>query len=75
VKPLELAGTKGGNFLKKKLMSCKQTVRTKISETYRGINKFKKGYEPITNIVKGENGDLLADSRNILNRRISSVSC
>jgi hypothetical protein len=34
----------------------------------RGINEFKKGYQPRTNLVKGENGDLLADSHNILNR-------
>jgi hypothetical protein len=29
---------------------------------YRGINEFKKGYQPRTNMVKEENGDLLADS-------------
>jgi hypothetical protein len=28
---------------------------------------FKKGYEPGTNLVKGENGDVLADSHSILN--------
>jgi len=49
-------------------MSLKQRVRTKISETYRGINEFKKGYQPRTNIVKDENGDLIADSHSILNR-------
>jgi hypothetical protein len=54
----------------KKLMSLKWTIRTKISETYnRGINEFKKGYQPTTNIVKDKNGDLLADSRSILNRQ------
>jgi hypothetical protein len=31
-------------------------------------NEFKKGYQPRTNLVKDENGDLLADSHNILNR-------
>jgi hypothetical protein len=35
---------------------------------YRGINTFKKGYQPRSNLVKDENGDLLADSHNILNR-------
>jgi len=35
---------------------------------YRGINEFKKGYQPRTNLVKDENGDLLADSHSILNR-------
>jgi len=33
----------------------------------KGINEFKKGYQTRTNIVRDENGDLLADSRNILN--------
>jgi hypothetical protein len=35
---------------------------------YRGLNEFKKGYLPRTNMVKAENGDLLADSHSILNR-------
>jgi hypothetical protein len=33
-----------------------------------GINEFKGGYHPRSNLVKAENGDLLADSHNILNR-------
>jgi hypothetical protein len=34
---------------------------------YRGINEFKKSYQPRGNLVKHETGDLLADSHNILN--------
>jgi hypothetical protein len=34
---------------------------------YRGINKFKRGYQPRCNLVKDENGILRADSPNILN--------
>jgi hypothetical protein len=33
------------------------------------INEFKKGYQPSSNLIKDENGDLLADSYNIVNRR------
>jgi hypothetical protein len=33
----------------------------------RGINEFKKGHQPRTNIVN-ENGDLFPDSHGILNR-------
>jgi hypothetical protein len=44
-------------------MSLQQTVRTRT----RGINDFKRGYQPRHNLVKDENGDLLADSH-ILNR-------
>jgi hypothetical protein len=35
---------------------------------YRGINEFKKGYQPRAKMVKAENGDLLADSHSVLNR-------
>jgi hypothetical protein len=35
---------------------------------YRGINKFKKGYQPRINIIKDENGNLLADPKSVLNR-------
>jgi hypothetical protein len=35
---------------------------------YRGINEFKRGYQPGGNLVKDENGDLLADSNNNENR-------
>jgi hypothetical protein len=33
---------------------------------YKGINEFKMGYKPRSNLVKIGNGDLLADSLNIL---------
>jgi hypothetical protein len=35
---------------------------------YRGINDFKTGYQPRTNVVKNEKGDLVADSHSILAR-------
>jgi hypothetical protein len=35
---------------------------------YRGISVFKKGYQPRTNIVKNEKGDLVADCHSILTR-------
>jgi hypothetical protein len=31
------------------------------------MHEFKSGYQPRYNLVKNENGDLLADSHNILN--------
>ena len=33
----------------------------KISDLYRCISDFKKGYQPRTNIVWNEKGDLVAD--------------
>jgi hypothetical protein len=39
-----------------------------IRDLCRGINEFKKGYQPRINVIKDENGNLLADTQNILNR-------
>jgi hypothetical protein len=39
-----------------------------IRDPYRGINEFKKGYQPRNNLLNDENCDLLADSHNIWNR-------
>jgi hypothetical protein len=48
-----------------------RTTSTKsknIRDLYKGINEFKKGYQPRINIIKDENGNLLADPQNVLNR-------
>jgi hypothetical protein len=37
-----------------------------IRDLYRGINDFKKGYLPRTNLVKDEKSDLAIDSHSIL---------
>jgi hypothetical protein len=39
-----------------------------IRDLYRGITEFKKGYQPETNLVKNEKGDLLADPQKMLTR-------
>jgi hypothetical protein len=39
-----------------------------IRDLYRGINEYKRGCHPRSNLVKDENGDLLTDSHIILNR-------
>jgi hypothetical protein len=39
-----------------------------IRDLYRGINEFKRGYQPRSNFVRDENGDLLADFNNTVNR-------
>jgi hypothetical protein len=55
-------------YLKAKIEELEANSKIKnISDLYRGIN-FKKGYQPITNIVKDEKGDLVADSSSILIR-------
>jgi hypothetical protein len=35
---------------------------------YVGTNEFKKGYQPKINIIKNENGNLIADTQSVLNR-------
>jgi hypothetical protein len=54
---------------KPKLRNLKLTVRSTISGTcIRGINDFKKGYQPRTIIVKDEKGDSIPDSHSIMVR-------
>jgi hypothetical protein len=50
-------------------MSWSQTVRIRTSrDLYRGVTELKKGYQPRSNLVKDERGELLADSHKIVNR-------
>jgi hypothetical protein len=37
-------------------------------DLYRGINEFKRGYQPRSNLNKDENADLLADFNTLVNR-------
>ena len=44
-------------------------IKTKnIRDLYRGINDFKKGYQPRTNAGEDEKGNLITDSTSILAR-------
>jgi hypothetical protein len=61
--------TKKGEYLKNKINEFETKSKNKnITDLYRGISEFKKGYQPRTNIIKEENGDLLADPHSIFNR-------
>jgi hypothetical protein len=56
-------------YLKDKINELATNSKNKnIRDLYRGIKEFKKAYQPRHNLPKDENGDLLADSHNILNR-------
>jgi hypothetical protein len=47
----------------------KLIIRTEIlRDLHRGINEFKEVYQPRINIIKDENGDVLADLQSVLNR-------
>jgi hypothetical protein len=55
--------------LKGKIKEVETNNKNKnIRDLYRGINEFKKGYQPRINIIRDENGNLLADPQNVLNR-------
>jgi hypothetical protein len=56
-------------YLKDKINEIELNSKNKIiRDLYRGITEFKKGYQPKTNLVKDEKGDLLADPQKILTR-------
>jgi len=62
-------------YLKSKIEELETNSKIKnIRDLYRDISDFKKGYQPRTNIVKDEKGDLVADSHSILVRWKNSFS-
>jgi hypothetical protein len=62
-------GNKKREYLKDKINVFATNNKNKnITDLYRGINEFKRGYQPRNNLVKDENGDPLAKFHNILNR-------
>jgi hypothetical protein len=70
---------KKGEYLRDKINELPRHSKfKKIRYSYRGINEFKEDYQPRTNLVKGENGDLLADSHNTLKKwklLLSAIEC
>jgi hypothetical protein len=56
-------------YLKDKINELESNSKNKnIRDLYRGINEFKKGYQPRTNSVKDERGNPLVDPHKIFNR-------
>ncbi|KAJ4425705.1 hypothetical protein ANN_27901 [Periplaneta americana] len=57
------------DYLKEKRNEIETNSKNKyIRDLYKGIKEFKNGYQARVNVIKDENGDLLADSHSILNR-------
>ena len=54
-------------YLKAKIekLETNSKIKKNIRGLYRGISDFKKGYQPRTNTVKDEKGDLVADCHSI----------
>jgi hypothetical protein len=60
---------KKSECVKGKINELETNNRNKnIRDLYRDRTEFKKGYQPRINIIKDENGNLLADPQNVLNR-------
>jgi len=56
-------------YLRAKIDELETNSKIKnIRYLYRGMNDFKKGYQPRRNIAKDEKGDLVADSHSIVAR-------
>jgi len=56
-------------YLKAKIQELETNSKIKnIRDLYRSIIDFNNGYQPRINIVKDDNGDLVADSHSILAR-------
>jgi hypothetical protein len=56
-------------YLKGKINELETNNKNKnIRDLYSGINEFKKGYQPTINIIKDENGNLIADPQRVFNR-------
>jgi hypothetical protein len=54
-------------YLKGKINEPEINNKKNIRDLYRGINEFKKGYQPKISIIMDENGNLLADPQSVLN--------
>jgi thioredoxin reductase len=56
-------------YLKDKITEIELNSKNKnIRDLYRDITEVKMGYQPKTNLVKDEMGDLLADPQEMLTR-------
>ena len=56
-------------YMKAKIEELETNSKIKnIMDLYKGNNDIKKGYQPRTNVVKDEKGDLVAESYSIVAR-------
>jgi len=67
VKLVDISRTKKKEYRKVKIDELKTNSKIKnIKDLYIGSIEFKKGYQPGTNIVEDEKGDLVIDLHSIL---------
>ena len=57
------------NYMKAKVNKLEENSKNKnIRELYKGINEFKKGYQPRAYVIKKHDGTIVADTTTILGR-------
>jgi hypothetical protein len=54
-------------YFKGKINELDSNNKNNIRDLYKGMNEFKRGYQPRTNLVKDERGELVADPHKIWN--------
>jgi hypothetical protein len=63
-------GNKKMGYLRDRINELELSCNSKnIRNLYKGVTKFKEGYQPRTNLVKDDKGDLIKDPH-----KITSVS-
>jgi hypothetical protein len=67
LKLVDIPEKKKKQYLKGKIDELQTNSKTKtMRDLYRDINDFKKGYQPRTNIVKDDKGDIVTDCLSVL---------
>jgi len=65
----DISGRNKKAYMKANIVELETNTKIKnIRDFYRGINDFNKGYQPRTNVVKDDKGDLVANSHSTLAR-------
>ena len=60
---------KKSDYMKAKVNKLEENSENKnIREMYKGISKFKKGYQPRAYVIKKHDGTIVADTNSILSR-------
>ena len=70
----DISGPKTKEYTKTKIELETNNNIKNIIDLYRGISDFKEGYQPRSNIIKDEKGDLVSDIHSILARRKNHFS-
>jgi hypothetical protein len=67
--PVECSGKKKHDYMKAKGNKLEENSKNKnITEMYKGINEFKKVYQPRAYVIKKHDGTIVADTTSILSR-------